>query len=153
MHKKGAGNDKQGKDAGNLKLCPYRNFSQAINDHFDYFHEKTSTCIESHVPRKRVIKGKLKLRTKPWINGEIQRPMTHRDKLFKEMINHPTPSNKYLFPKFRNHVVSEKHKGKIKYFQNCFEKHIKTNMKMLGLLSTIKYKYQNTIFKHFIFTR
>ena len=34
MHKevqKGTGNDKQGKDAGNhRKLCPYRNFSQAI---------------------------------------------------------------------------------------------------------------------------
>ena len=30
MYKKGAGNDKQGKDAGNRTLCPYRNFGQAI---------------------------------------------------------------------------------------------------------------------------
>ena len=30
MYKKGAGNDKQGKDAGNRTLCPYRNFNQAI---------------------------------------------------------------------------------------------------------------------------
>ena len=30
MYKKGAGNDKQGKDAGNRTLCQYRNFSQAI---------------------------------------------------------------------------------------------------------------------------
>ena len=30
MYKKGAGNDKQGKDAGNRTLRPYRNFSQAI---------------------------------------------------------------------------------------------------------------------------
>ena len=30
MYKKGAVNDKQGKDAGNRTLCPYRNFSQAI---------------------------------------------------------------------------------------------------------------------------
>ena len=30
MYKKGAGNDKQGKDAGNRTLCPYKNFSQAI---------------------------------------------------------------------------------------------------------------------------
>ena len=30
MYKKGAGNDKQGKDAGKRTLCPYRNFSQAI---------------------------------------------------------------------------------------------------------------------------
>ena len=33
MYKKGAGNDKQRKDAGNRTLCPYRNFSQAINPH------------------------------------------------------------------------------------------------------------------------
>ena len=33
MYKKGTGNDKQGKDAGNRTLCPYRNFSQAIMDH------------------------------------------------------------------------------------------------------------------------
>ena len=30
MYKKGTGNDKQGKDAGNQTLCSYRNFSQAI---------------------------------------------------------------------------------------------------------------------------
>ena len=30
MYKKGTGNDKQGKDAGNRTLCPYRNFSRAI---------------------------------------------------------------------------------------------------------------------------
>ena len=30
MYKKGAGNNKQGKDTGNRMLCPYRNFSQAI---------------------------------------------------------------------------------------------------------------------------
>ena len=30
MYKKGTGNDKQGKDAGNRTTCPYRNFSQAI---------------------------------------------------------------------------------------------------------------------------
>ena len=31
MYKKGTGNDKQRKDAGNRTLFPYRNFSQAIN--------------------------------------------------------------------------------------------------------------------------
>ena len=30
MYKKGTGNDKQRKDAGNQMICPYRNFSQAI---------------------------------------------------------------------------------------------------------------------------
>ena len=35
MYKKGAGNDKQGKDEGNRTLCSYRNFSQAINFRLD----------------------------------------------------------------------------------------------------------------------
>ena len=34
-YKKGTGNDKQRKDAGNRTLCPYRNFSQAINNETD----------------------------------------------------------------------------------------------------------------------
>ena len=33
MYKKGAGNEKQGKDAVNRMLRPYRNFSQAIMGH------------------------------------------------------------------------------------------------------------------------
>ena len=37
MYKKGAGNDKQGKDAGNRTLCPYRNFSQAITQSINFF--------------------------------------------------------------------------------------------------------------------
>ena len=35
MHKKGTGDDKQGKDAGNRTFCPYRNFSQAINSNYN----------------------------------------------------------------------------------------------------------------------
>ena len=121
-----------------LDWSTLNNPSVSVNDHFDFFYEKRSTCIDSHVPRKRVTKRKLKLRTKPWINSEIQRLMTYRDKLFKKMINHPTPSNKYLYSKFRNRVVTEQRKGKIKYFQNYFEKH-KSNMKMLwsGIKSVI----------------
>ena len=34
MYKKRAGNDKQGKDAGNRTICPYGNFSQAIMDSY-----------------------------------------------------------------------------------------------------------------------
>ena len=30
MYKKGTGNDKQGKDAGNRTFCPNSNYSQAI---------------------------------------------------------------------------------------------------------------------------
>ena len=38
--------------------------------------------ILMHVPKKNVTRRNLKLRTKPWINGEIHRLMSYRDKLF-----------------------------------------------------------------------
>ena len=79
--------------------------------------------------RRKLLKY-LKLRSKPWINVRIQKLMSYRDKLFNEMNRYPTPSNKYLYHKFRNRVVSEQRRGKKYYFQKYFEKH-KTNMKML----------------------
>ena len=48
MHKKGAGNDKQGKDAGNRTLCPYRNFSQTINS--KYQHHKMLLLLGLQLP-------------------------------------------------------------------------------------------------------
>ena len=44
--------------------------------------------------------------------------MFNRDKFFKKMIKNATPENKYLYSKFRNRVVSEQRKSKIKYYQN-----------------------------------
>ena len=102
----------------------------SVDDHFDYLYEKTSECIDTYVPKKKVTKKYLKLRSEPWINVRIQKLMSYRDKLFSEMNKHPTPSNKYLYHKFRNRVVSEQRRGKKSYFQEYFEKH-KTNMKML----------------------
>ena len=63
MYKKGTGNDKQGKDAGNRMLCPYRNFSQAImcykdvqNSYRLFWKEKllTENCSKVH-PRNTII--------------------------------------------------------------------------------------------------
>ena len=46
------------------------------------------------------------------------------------MTKSPSTTNKYLYHKSRNEVVSEQRKWEIKYFQSYFEKN-KTNMKML----------------------
>ena len=93
----------------------------------------------------------LKLRSKPWINVRMQKLMSYRDKLFSEMNKPPIPSNKYLYHKFRNRVVSEKGRGKKSYFQEYFEKH-KTNMKMLwhGIRSIVN-KQQKPSFSYFSF--
>ena len=67
--------------------------------------------------------------------------MNYRDELFRTMNKNPTPSNKYLYCKFRNRVVSEQRQGKIHYSKNCFEVH-KTSMRMLwsGIKSIVNVK-------------
>ena len=46
MYKKGTGNDKQRKDAGNRTICPYRNFSQAIRGFTDrHSTEVMNSCL------------------------------------------------------------------------------------------------------------
>ena len=102
----------------------------SIHDHFNTFHQKTTECINNHIPKKKVSKKDPNLRSKPWINNETQRRMNYGDKLFNNMIKNPSPLNKYIYRKFRNHVVYEQRRGKINYFQRYFETH-KTNMRML----------------------
>ena len=117
------------------------NTSLSATDHFDNFYAKTTECVNSRIPKKKVTKKALKLRSKPWINSNIQKLMHYRDKYFKSMTKNPSTANKYLYCRFRNKVVSEQRKGKIKYFQSYFEKN-NTNMKMLwtGIKSIVKSK-------------
>ena len=72
--------------------------------------------------------------------------MNCRDKYFKSMTKNPSTTNKYLYRKFRNRVVSEQRKGKIKYFQSYFEKN-KIHMKMLwtGIKSIVNVKAKNQV--------
>ena len=70
MYKKGTGNDKQGKDAGNRTLCPYRNFSQAINSNNKNFISQNLKVVgplggkfDFSVPRD--LKFKVTLITEP----------------------------------------------------------------------------------------
>ena len=57
MYKKGAGNDKQVKDAGNRTLCPYRNFSQAIK--VVYFIKKRFDSVSMAFIKKGKFSGVL----------------------------------------------------------------------------------------------
>ena len=98
--------------------------------HFDDFYKKTNECISLHVPKKKVTKNGLKLISIPWVNTRIQKFMHYRDKLFANMNRNSTPSNGYLYKKFRNKLVAEQRKSKIDYFKKYSETN-KTNMKML----------------------
>ena len=71
---------------------------------------------------KKVTKRDLKLRTKPWINADIQKLMHYSGRYFQKMKSNPLASNKYVYHKLRNRVVSEQCRAEINYFQNYFEK-------------------------------
>ena len=64
--------------------------SASINDLYIKFHGDTINFIDNHVPKKKVARKYLKLRSKPWINTYIQKLMGHRDKLFQNMNKDPT---------------------------------------------------------------
>ena len=63
------------------------------------------------------------------------------------MVKSPSAASKYLYSKFRNHVISEQCKSKTEYYQNYFEKH-KANMKMLwtGIKSIVNLKAKHQLF-------
>ena len=88
-----------------------------IHDHFNTFYDKTTECISNHIHKRKASKRDPKLRSKPWIVTETQRLVNYRDKSFNNVIKNPSPSNKYLYRKFRNCVVSEKRREKSNYFQ------------------------------------
>ena len=86
----------------------------------------------------------LKLQSKPWTNSHIKKLMNYRGKLFNTMIKTPSLSNCYSYKRFKNRVVSEKCREKVRYFQNYFKTH-KTNIKMLwtGIKSIVDTKPKN----------
>ena len=51
---------------------PLTDSPELVNNNFDYFYSKITSCVESHVPKKRVTGCGLKLRSKPWIGSKIQ---------------------------------------------------------------------------------
>ena len=104
---------------------------KSINHHFENFHNMSLTCVDHHLPKRKVSKKRLKLKTKPWITAQIIKLMTYRDNLLRKLNeNSVTVSNKYLYNKFRNRVVSEQRKSKKEYFHEFFQRH-QSNIKML----------------------
>ena len=126
-----------------IDWSPLDDMFGTVDNNFDYFYSKTTSCMESDVPKKGITRRNVKLRTKPWIGSKIQKLMCLiRDKFFHKANSNPTPSNKYLYWKFRNLVAAEQRHSKIRYFQNYFEKY-KTNMS--GIRSSVNVKNKNNI--------
>ena len=115
--------------------------SLSLNCKFEKFYQKLSSCVDQHVPSKKMTKNDIKFHSKPWINPKIQRLIKYRDKLLRKLKRKYSFNNEYLYKKFRNRVVNELKTSRISYYTQYFTGH-KNNMKMLwsGIRSIINVK-------------
>ena len=85
-----------------------------INNKFKKFYEKVHHTVIEHAPLRKVTPKQLKLRSKPWINTYIQKLIKQRDILLRKLRKSHSRDTEELYKKFRNRVVSENRKSKIK---------------------------------------
>ena len=114
---------------------------QTVDHKFDKFLSNLNQLVEKHCPKKKLNKSSLKLRSKPWINNQIQQMMRIRDRLFQQFKQTESPEAYLYYKQFRNRVVNEIKNSKKSYFQNYFVEN-RSNMKLLwkGIRSVIKMK-------------
>ena len=92
-----------------------------INSKFDTLYEKVHETAIKHVPLKKVTPKQLKLRSKPWIDSYLHKLIKHWDRLLHKLRKTHCNTTEELYKKFRNRVVSESRKSKIKYFDDYFQ--------------------------------
>ena len=101
-----------------------------INSKFEKFYEKVHHTVIEHAPLRKVTLDQLKLWSKPWINTHIQKLIKQKGRLLRKLRKSHSRDTEELYKKFRNRVVSENRKSKIKYFDNYFSTN-QANMKNL----------------------
>ena len=97
---------------------------------------------------KKVTPKQLKLRSNPLIDSHIQKLIKHWDRLLHKLRKTHCNTTEELYNKFRNGVVSENHKSKIKYFDDYFQSnksYIKTFSQVLNALSILNQKILSKI--------
>ena len=60
------------------------------------FYDNLSSCVNHHVPTKKMTKKDLKFHTKPWITSKIKNLMKYPDKLMRKLNKKYTLDNEYL---------------------------------------------------------
>jgi hypothetical protein len=110
------------------------------NNKFDMFLKKTSDFISQSVPRRKLSKKQTKLRSKLWINFDIQKKIKFRDKLFRQQFKSDNIQTKQLYKSFRNRVVRDIRNSKQQYYHKYFNQN-QNNMKKLwsGIKSIINF--------------
>ena len=101
-----------------------------LSSKFDTFYKNLSSCVDRHVPTKKMTKKDIKFHSKPWISAKLKKLMKYRDRLKHKLNRKYTLYNEYLYKKLRNLVVNELRASRISYYNKYFTEH-KNNMKML----------------------
>ena len=93
--------------------------------------DKINILLDTYAPLKKIIKYKLKFKSKPWITPGLQKSMFVKNKLLRNFINKNDPILKDKFhtnyTKYRNLLSAVKKKSKqaiimiYKYFEKKLE--------------------------------
>ena len=118
------------------------------NISIDNFYNNINYILDEFAPFKKLNKGQIKLKTKPWINKEAQHLMWERDKLFKKFRTATDDVAKNIFfnnyKKLRNELTSLKRINKLEYYKLYFGKNKKKTAAMWkGIISLVTIKSSN----------
>ena len=123
------------------------NSGNDVNKIFDNFYHEVTRLLNTHAPLRKQTKKETSLKSKPWINKEIQNLMWKRDKLFRKYCKEKDLSLKQSihnqFKSLRNQVSFMIKKAKHDYFDTYLEKNknnISNTWKGITNLVTLKAK-------------
>ena len=88
-----------------------------VHDSFSDFYSKLEGSVNRHAPLKKLTPEEIKLKSKPWLNVEIQKLIKIRNKVFARKKRQPNNGNhKRLYNLLRNRVNRDIKKCKRQYY-------------------------------------
>ena len=114
----------------NLDICSILNINENNpNKSIESLYSNLTYLLDEMAPYKKLNNYELKLKSKPWINEEVQFLMWERDKIFKKFRNSTDDDAKLqLYSKYkqmRNNLTTLKRNNKKNYYENYFKKYAK----------------------------
>ena len=89
------------------------------------FYSKLEGSVNRHAPLKKLSPKEIKIKSKPWLNGEISKMITIRNNVFKRKKRKPNNENcKCLYNLLRNRINRDLKKSKKQYYEQYFTEHV-----------------------------
>ena len=111
------------------------------------FYDIWNKCHNEAFPLTRLSRAKCK--QKPWISADLKKEIIIKNKLYRETIRNPTPSNKVRLKEAKNKVTNHIRSAHGKYYQNKIngeKQNLKTMWNLFGkVINSKKMKDQNNI--------